>query len=300
MQSFRGEPWMIGEVGERGGTIDFHKEIFEVTPSSRRPCLQEAEFSNSPRGVEFDERPDGMGGTTANPSRDLARTSMRKSVLLVDDEEALRMALSDRLRRMGYAVDSAADGESAFSKATSLPFDLVILDVMLPDRDGIDLCRDIRLAGIGTPILLLTARGETVDKVVGLKLGADDYMTKPFDMQELMARIEVLMRRTPTRTAYQFGQVRVDVRAMQVTRNGIPVHLSARAFQLLCYFVEHPGITLTREKILQDVWDYDAATSATTRTVDMHVAVLRQKLETDPRRPELIITVPGSGYKFAK
>lgn len=123
---------------------------------------------------------------------------MKENILLVEDEEALQMALSDRLRREGYVVDSAADGETGFEKATTLPFDLIVLDIMLPGRNGLDLCRDIRIAGLGTPILVLTARGETSDKIVGLKLGADDYVTKPFDMLELMARIEALLRRAPS------------------------------------------------------------------------------------------------------
>jgi two-component system, OmpR family, alkaline phosphatase synthesis response regulator PhoP len=141
---------------------------------------------------------------------------MKENILLVEDEEALRMALSDRLLREGYVVDAVADGEAGFDKATSLPFDLILLDIMLPGRNGLDLCRDIRVAGLGTPILLLTARSETIDKIVGLKLGADDYVTKPFDMQELMARIEALLRRAPIRTGqavYQFGSIRIETRA---------------------------------------------------------------------------------------
>ena len=159
---------------------------------------------------------------------------MRENILLVEDEEALCMALSDRLRKEGYVVDLAADGEVAFEKATTLPFDLIILDIMLPGRNGLDLCRDIRIAGLGTPILVLTARSETSDKVVGLKLGADDYVTKPFDMMELMARIEALLRRAPVRSGqavYQFGSIRIETRAaldhrdVKVTRSGEPVYL---------------------------------------------------------------------------
>jgi two-component system alkaline phosphatase synthesis response regulator PhoP len=224
---------------------------------------------------------------------------MNESILLVEDEEALRMTLSDRLGSEGYLVDFAADGEQGFEKATRLPFDLIILDVMLPRRNGFDLCRDIRRAGLATPILLLTARGQTADKVVGLKLGADDYVTKPFDTQELMARIEALLRRAPSRIGqgiHQFGGIRVDIRGTQVTRDGQPVYLSAREFQLLRYFVEHAGITLSRDEILREVWAYDEGTF--TRTVDVHVASLRQKLEKDPKRPEMILTVPGIGYKF--
>ena len=224
---------------------------------------------------------------------------MNENILLVEDEQALRMTLSDRLQSEGYVVDFSPDGEQGFEKATSLPFDLIILDIMLPRRSGLDVCRDIRLAGLATPILLLTARGQIVDKVAGLKLGADDYVTKPFDTLELMARIEALLRRAPTRIGQgilHFGSVRVDIRGTQVTREGKPVYLSAREFQLLRYFAEHNGITLSRDEILREVWGYEVGTF--TRTVDVHVAGLRQKLEKAPKKPELIITVPGIGYKF--
>ena len=224
---------------------------------------------------------------------------MNENILLIEDEQALRMTLSDRLQGEGYVVDFSPDGEQGFEKATTLPFDLIILDIMLPRRSGLDVCRDIRLSGLGTPILLLTARGQTVDKVVGFKLGADDYVTKPFDTLELMARIEALLRRAPTRTGQgilQFGSVRVDIRGTQVTREGTPVYLSAREFQLLRYFIERKGITLSRDEILREVWGYEAGTF--TRTVDVHVASLRQKLEKTPKKPEIILTVPGIGYKF--
>ena len=223
---------------------------------------------------------------------------MNENILLVEDEEGLRMTLSDRLRSEGYVVDLAVDGQEAFEKATQLPFDLIILDVMLPIRNGFDVCRDVRQEGLATPILLLTARDQTAEKVVGLKLGADDYVTKPFDMLELMARIEALLRRSVVvdQNVYQFRSIRIDVRGTKVTRDGIPIYLSAREFQLLLYFAERVGVTLSREEILREVWGYEAETF--TRTVDVHVASLRQKLETEPKRPELIITVPAVGYKF--
>jgi two-component system alkaline phosphatase synthesis response regulator PhoP len=224
---------------------------------------------------------------------------MNENILLVEDEEALRMTLSDRLRSVGYVVDFAADGDEGLNKATGLPFDLIILDVMLPNRSGFDVCRDIRKAGLATPILLLTARDQTVDKVLGLKLGADDYVTKPFDTLELMARLEALLRRAPGRASqsfYQVGPIRMDVRGTEVTRNGQPVYLSAREFQLLRHFMEHPGATLSRDELLQEVWGYEDGTF--TRTVDVHIASLRQKLEQDPKRPELILTVPRTGYKL--
>jgi two-component system, OmpR family, alkaline phosphatase synthesis response regulator PhoP len=224
---------------------------------------------------------------------------MNENILLVEDEEALRMTLSDRLRSVGYVVDFAADGDEGLNKATGLPFDLIILDVMLPNRSGFDVCRDIRKAGLATPILLLTARDQTVDKVLGLKLGADDYVTKPFDTLELMARLEALLRRAPGRapqSVYQVGPIRMDIRGTEVTRNGQAVYLSAREFQLLRHFMEHPGATLSRDELLQEVWGYEDGTF--TRTVDVHIASLRQKLEQDPKRPELILTVPRTGYKL--
>lgn len=209
------------------------------------------------------------------------------------------MTLRDRLRSEGYRVDFAADGIEGYDKATRLPFDLIILDVMLPGRNGFDVCRDLRQAGFGTPVLLLTARDQVPDKVVGLKLGADDYVTKPFDTLELMARVEALLRRAPARAGqdiYSFGNIRVDIPGTQVSREGKPVSLSAREFQLLKYFIEHAGVTLSRDDILREVWGYDPGTF--TRTVDVHVGSLRQKLENDPKKPEWITTVSRLGYRF--
>jgi two-component system alkaline phosphatase synthesis response regulator PhoP len=226
---------------------------------------------------------------------------MRANVLFVEDEEALRMTVGDRLRNEGYAVECAADGDDGFEKATQIPFDLIILDVMLPRKSGFDVCRDIRDAGLITPILMLTARGQTSDKVNGLKIGADDYVTKPFNMLELMARVEALLRRAPSRPAaqtgaFQFGSIRVDLVGTEATRDGEVLNLSAREFQLLRYFIEHRGATLSRDELLKQVWGYSAGMY--TRTVDVHVASLRQKLEDDPKQPKYILTVQGLGYKF--
>ncbi|HWR53251.1 MAG TPA: response regulator transcription factor [Bryobacteraceae bacterium] len=227
---------------------------------------------------------------------------MSKQILLVEDEPGLRLTLSDRLTDEGYAVATAADGEEALRVATAGSFDLIILDLMLPRKSGLDVCRDLRQGGNSTPILMLTARGQTVDKVIGLKLGADDYLTKPFEMPELLARIEALLRRasqSPAPAAIQrFGEVEVDLKRTQVMRDGKPVSLSAKEFQLLRYLVEHPGETLSRERLLSDVWGYEGSVS--TRTVDVHVAWLRQKLEPDPKQPRHILTVHGLGYKFAE
>ncbi len=224
---------------------------------------------------------------------------MRENILLIEDEEVLRSTLSVRLRGEGYIVDAASGGIEGFDKATSQPFDLIILDILLPDRNGLDICRDIRLAGIATPILFLTARAQTIDKVVGLKLGADDYVTKPFKSAELIARIEVLLRRAPTRSGHgisQFGSILIDLRRGEVTRENSPVYLSSREFQLLRYLIDHAGSTVSRGELLKEVWGY--AVNAYTRTIDMHISSLRDKLEQNPKYPELIVTVPGIGYKF--
>jgi two-component system alkaline phosphatase synthesis response regulator PhoP len=227
---------------------------------------------------------------------------MAKSILLVEDEPGLQLTLSDRLRSEGYEVDTAGDGATGFAKATEASFDLVLLDVMLPDKSGFDVCRDLRKAGIETPILMLTARGEVADKVVGLKLGADDYLTKPFENIELLARIEALLRRSVasgtshTTDAYEFGEVKVNFRKAEVQRGGESVELSAREFQLLRYFIENRGNVLSRDELLNNVWGYDAMPS--TRTVDVHVAWLRQKIESNSKHPEHIRTIHGMGYKF--
>jgi DNA-binding response OmpR family regulator len=224
---------------------------------------------------------------------------MNENLLLVEDEQALRAALEVRLHAEGYVVDTAEDGEEGLEKATNLPFDLIILDVMLPYRNGLDVCRSVRQLGVATPILILSVRDQIVDKVVGLNLGADDYMTKPFEAAELIARVQALLRRVPIRIGqgvHQFGSIRVDVRRAEVIRDGKPIYLTAREFQLLCYLIERTGSTVPRTELLQSLWGYDA--SAFTRTVDTHVASLRQKLEDNPGRPELILTTPGVGYKF--
>jgi two-component system alkaline phosphatase synthesis response regulator PhoP len=225
---------------------------------------------------------------------------MDEKILVVEDDEVIRMALADRLQSEGYKVDFANDGEDGLRKATQERFDLVLLDIMLPRKNGFDVCRDIRMAGVVVPILMLTARGQTIDKVLGLKIGADDYLTKPFDAMELLARIEALLRRARSASTgglHEFGVLRVDLRGTSVKRDGKIVPLSAREFQLLRYFVEHRGVTLSRDLLLKEVWSY--STEAFTRTVDVHVASLRQKIEENPKRPALIQTVPGFGYKFA-
>jgi len=229
---------------------------------------------------------------------------MSARILIVEDEPGLVLTLEDRLRAEGYVVGVARDGEEGFNRASREPWDLVLLDGMLPRKSGFDVCRDLRAKGVTTPILMLTARGQISDRVVGLKLGADDYLVKPFDMSELLARIEARLRRDaptssaepPAPTTASFGTIHVDFRRAEVTKAGEPVDLSGKELQLLRYFVEHHGATLSRNELLEAVWGY--STVPFTRTVDVHVANLRRKLEDDPARPALILTIHGLGYKF--
>ncbi|MEO8074622.1 MAG: response regulator transcription factor [Acidobacteriota bacterium] len=222
-------------------------------------------------------------------------------ILLIEDEQGLILTLTDRLQSEGFNVKSAADGEQGLAFALAENFDLIILDVMLPKKNGLDVCRDLRQKSITTPILMLTAKGETVDKVIGLKLGADDYLTKPFEVIELMARIEALSRRNQKNPAhspgtFSFGDVSMDVRRAEISKNGEKIELSAMEFKLLQFLIENQAAVHSRDKLLDEVWGYDAMPS--TRTVDVHIAWLRQKLEDNPRHPQFIQTVHGFGYKF--
>jgi two-component system alkaline phosphatase synthesis response regulator PhoP len=222
-------------------------------------------------------------------------------VLVIEDEAGLCITLTDRLVSEGYAVETASDGASGLDRAARGAYDLIVLDVMLPHMNGFDVCREVRRRGVTTPILMLTARGQVVDRVVGLKLGADDYLTKPFETIELLARLEALLRRRPSSPqsgggAYRFGDVVVDFRRVEVTRAGQSVELSAREFKLLRHFIEHRGATVSREELLTKVWGYDEM--PLTRTVDVHVAGLRQKIESNPKSPEYLLTIHGLGYKF--
>ncbi len=228
--------------------------------------------------------------------------SEKKSILLIEDETGLIMTIKDRLEEEGYLVDSAEDGEAGFRKASKNTYNLIILDLMLPKKGGLDVCRDLRQQKIETPIIMLTAKGQVLDKVLGLKLGADDYMQKPFEMMELLARIEVQFRKTnrseKTRSLmdFSFGDIHINFERMHVQRNGEDVVLSAKEFQLLRFLAINEGEILSRDQLLNEVWGYDALPS--TRTVDVHIAWLRQKLEKDSRYPRHILTVHGFGYKL--
>ncbi len=225
----------------------------------------------------------------------------KRRILLVEDEEGLILTLQDRLLSEGYDVTVATDGEAALAQGERSGFDAIVLDVALPKKNGFDVCRDLRAKGVQTPVLMLTARGQLIDRVLGLKLGADDYLTKPFEMMELLARIEALLRRARTLTAssgdaYAFGDVQADFRRAEVKKSGAAVELSTLELKLLRYLVEHRGAVLSRDELLEKVWGYDA--TPVTRTVDVHIASLRQKLEPNPARPAFIVTVHGMGYKF--
>jgi two-component system alkaline phosphatase synthesis response regulator PhoP len=227
---------------------------------------------------------------------------MNSHILLVEDEPGLVLTLSDRLRSEGYLVDTLYDGTEVVEHAARQHFGLIILDVMLPGKGGFEVCQELRQRGFSTPILMLTARTQMADKVKGLKIGADDYLTKPFEMAELLARVEALLRRGKGAGSdgpdfYDFGPIHIDMRRTEVLRDGSPASLSTKEFQLLRYLIEHRGRTMSREELLRDVWGYSSAPS--TRTVDVHVAWLRQKLENNPKQPKYIITVHGQGYKFA-
>jgi two-component system, OmpR family, alkaline phosphatase synthesis response regulator PhoP len=224
---------------------------------------------------------------------------MNARILIVEDDEAVRITLKDRLCFEHYVVDAARDAEEGIEKINALPFDLLIVDVMLPYHSGFELCRQVRQSGLATPIMFLTAKASFLDKVVGLKLGGDDYVTKPFEAEELVARIEALLRRAPKnngRGVRDIGSLRVDFSRREVTREGKPVDLTDREFHLLCYLIEHAESPVTRAELLRAVWGYDS--KRYTRTVDVHIFTLRQKLEVEPSRPELIKTITGVGYRF--
>jgi DNA-binding response OmpR family regulator len=222
------------------------------------------------------------------------------TILIIDDEPEMVRGLSDNLRFEGYRTIAATNGDEGLRLALQEAPDLILLDVMMPRLSGWDVCRQLRRRGIDVPVIMLTARGEEMDRVSGLELGADDYVTKPFSLRELLARVRAVLRRPGPRQKFEevaFGDVRVHLRGLEVFRAGQEIRLTRKEFDLLRYFVEHRGEVLTRERLLDEVWGYERF--PTTRTVDAHVLRLRQKLEPDPEHPEFILTVHGQGYKFA-
>jgi two-component system alkaline phosphatase synthesis response regulator PhoP len=227
---------------------------------------------------------------------------MSSRILLVEDEPGLVLTVSDLLSNEGYEVESAGDGETGLSRAVAGKFDLVILDIMLPRKTGFDVCRELRQKGIDIAILMLTAKTQVVDRVVGLKLGADDYLTKPFDPAELLARVEALLRRVQKENripvqSFTFGDIEIDFERAALLKGGLPVTLASKEMQLLRYLVDNRGRVVPREELLQNVWEYSSDVSS--RTIDVHVAWLRQKLEDNPQNPKHIHTIRGKGYRFS-
>jgi two-component system alkaline phosphatase synthesis response regulator PhoP len=225
---------------------------------------------------------------------------MRTRILIVEDEPAMVAGLRDNFEYEGYDVISAGDGVQGLERALVEQPDLVVLDVMMPRMSGLDVCKQLKAKRPSLPIIMLTARGQEIDKVVGLELGADDYVTKPFSIRELMARVKAVLRRVSpavtTPEVYRFSDVEVNIRSNEVRRAGASVELSSKEFALLAYFVAHPAETLSRDRLLDAVWGYENYPN--TRTVDTHILHLRQKLESNPEEPRLFLTVHGSGYKF--
>jgi len=221
-------------------------------------------------------------------------------ILIVEDEPNMVAGLRDNFEYDGYEVITAPDGSVGLERALKENPDLVILDVMMPRMSGLEVCKQLKSTRPSIPIIMLTARGQELDKVVGLELGADDYVTKPFSIRELLARVKAVLRRAHTvpkeQDRYSFGDVEVNLRSCQVSRRGKALEFSSKEFELLKCFLCHPGETLSRDRLLQEVWGYDKF--PTTRTVDAHIVRLRQKLEPKPEEPRFILTVHGTGYKF--
>jgi two-component system alkaline phosphatase synthesis response regulator PhoP len=227
---------------------------------------------------------------------------MSSRILLVEDEPGLRLTVSDLLTAEGYQVETAGDGPTGLKMGANRELDLIILDVMLPGKNGFDVCRELRQQGCDAAILMLTAKTQVMDRVVGLKLGADDYLSKPFDPAELLARVEALLRRIakkkPTAVLrFEFNSVEANFESGQVLKNGAPVNMAAKELQLLRYLIDRRGTVVTREDLLQHVWEYQSDVSS--RTIDVHIAWLRQKLEDNPQNPKFIHTVRGVGYRFS-
>ncbi|HOE12742.1 MAG TPA: response regulator transcription factor [bacterium] len=221
-------------------------------------------------------------------------------ILIVEDEPDMRRGLEDNLQFEGYATVSTSNGLEGLRLARQDKFDLIILDLMLPGMDGLDLCRQLKREGSSTPIIMLTAKGSESDRVMGLEVGADDYITKPFSLRELLARVKAILRRSGALSSlseFQFDDIYLHFGRYEATKGGRPLQLSPREFEILRLLAEHRGEIVTRERFLEEVWGYESAPS--TRTVDNHIAKLRQKIEADPDNPKYIITVHRMGYKFA-
>lgn len=219
-------------------------------------------------------------------------------ILIVEDEPAIALGLKNDLKLEGYAVEVAGDGESAAQRAQQEKFDLILLDLMLPRKDGLAVCRELRHAGIRTPIIMLTAKAQEAEKVLGLEFGADDYVTKPFSPIELRARVKAMLRRASVETpeVYRFADVEVDFTRAEVRRSGAVVEMTPLEFKLLSALVRLRGRILTREKLLDEVWKPDSCPSD--RVIDNHIMNLRRKIEATPNEPRYVVSVRGMGYRF--
>jgi two-component system alkaline phosphatase synthesis response regulator PhoP len=253
--------------------------------------------------MNFNEQSNGRASgdrSSTNGSATTPNAARKTRILIVEDEPAMVAGLRDNFEYEGYDVISAGDGVAGLDRALADDPDLVVLDVMMPRMSGLDVCKQLKVKRPSLPIIMLTARGQEIDKVVGLELGADDYVTKPFSIRELMARVKAVLRRVslpaPAAEVYRFSDVEVNIRSNEVRRAGRLVDLSAKEFALLAYFISNSAETLSRDRLLDAVWGYDNYPN--TRTVDTHIVHLRQKLEPNPEEPRFILTVHGSGYKF--
>lgn len=224
----------------------------------------------------------------------------KPKILIIEDEPNMVLGLTDNFEVEGYDVISASDGELGLTKALKEKPDLVLLDIMMPKKSGLDVCKELRAKKFTLPIIMLTARGQEIDKITGLEVGADDYVTKPFSIRELLARVKAVMRRVESKKKvveqYRFGGIELNFAKHQAMKDGKPLVLSTKEFQLLEYFVQHRGQTISRDQLLDEVWGYDQYPN--TRTVDNHVVKVRQKIEEVPSDPKYLITIHGVGYKF--
>lgn len=222
-------------------------------------------------------------------------------ILIVEDEPNMRLGLKDNLEFEGYEVETAEDGEEGLTKILDNDYDLVIMDVMMPKISGFDVCKKVRVSGVTTPIILLTAKGEEIDKVLGLELGADDYVTKPFSLRELLARVKAILRRSESyasaeNKSVKIGKLEVDFNGYKATSGNKDVQMSHKEFEILHFLWKKRNTTVSRDDLLTEIWGYDE--TPTTRTVDNFILKLRQKIETDPNHPKIILTVHGVGYKM--
>ncbi|MBP1683493.1 MAG: DNA-binding response regulator [Ignavibacteriaceae bacterium] len=225
-----------------------------------------------------------------------------KKILIIEDDPAIRTGLKETFTTEGYNVSDAETGTKGFELAGKHDFDLIVLDLILPGKDGIEICKDLRSDGVKTPIIMVTSRKEEIDKILGLEIGADDYVTKPFSIRELLARVKALIRRSTYEPGdiekVAFANLKIDFKKQEMLKGENPVRLSATEYRILHYFIDHEGEVISRDKFLDEVWGYDSY--PTTRTVDNYILSLRKKIEDDPAKPKHLLTIHKVGYKFVK